>query len=52
MWIVHLAGVEQRRGVPYTPVRTPYQPSLKVVRNAYIFIDATTGEFLHTQWTE
>jgi hypothetical protein len=49
VWIVHVSGIEQYVAGPWTPDGP--LPG-RVLRHAYVFIDATTGEFLMTSWTE
>lgn len=47
VWIVHLQGVEQSVTGP-----AGMEGVDRVLRHAYIFIDARSGEFLSTTWTE
>lgn len=49
VWVVHVSGIEQQVDGPWTP-EGPLPG--RVLRHAYVFVDAQTGEFLMTSWTE
>lgn len=50
MWIVRFSGIEEPTG---GPIRDDGSPSEgRILRFAYVFIDARTGEWLYTTWKE
>jgi hypothetical protein len=51
VWMIHISNVALPQGGPWNPETGEAEPG-RVLRHAYGFIDANSGEHLYTRWTE